>query len=144
MLTANQVAEYILTLSDPDEGDIISNLKLQKLVYYCQGFYLAMYDAPLFKEPIVAWEHGPVVESLYHAYKKYGTGAIALPDYIDFSKYSENTEELIKEVYKLFGQFSAWKLRNMTHEEPTWLNTPRNMEISHDVMKDYFKTQLED
>lgn len=144
MLTAGDVARFILTLSDPEEGDTISNLKLQKLVYYCQGFNLAMHDKPLFSEPIVAWTHGPVIESLYHEYKYCGVGAIPMPQDMDFNIYSDEEKGLMKDVYLVYGQFSAWKLRNMTHEEPTWRNTERNHIITHDSMKNYFKTQIED
>ena len=49
-ITANLIAKYILCLSDPKVGDVISNLKLQKLLYYAQGFHLAIYGKPLFIE----------------------------------------------------------------------------------------------
>ncbi|OQY42717.1 MAG: hypothetical protein B6240_13665 [Desulfobacteraceae bacterium 4572_87] len=55
---------------DEEAGDLISNLKLQKLVYYAQGFYLALYDEPLFNEPIEAWTHGPVIRELYRSYNE--------------------------------------------------------------------------
>ena len=51
-ITASKAAKYILSLSDPDQGDIISNLKLQKLLYYTQGIHLAVYNKPLFDDPI--------------------------------------------------------------------------------------------
>ena len=57
---ANDIARYILTLSTPEVGDIISNLKLQKLLYYVQGFHLAIENEPLFMEDIQAWQYGPV------------------------------------------------------------------------------------
>jgi uncharacterized phage-associated protein len=63
--TAKQVAEFFLAKTDEDEGDLISNLKLQKLCYYAQGLALAVRDQPLFPEPIEAWLHGPVVPTLY-------------------------------------------------------------------------------
>lgn len=144
MLTANDVAKFILAQSDPEEGDIISPLKLQKLVYYCQGFHLAEYNEPLFSEQIVAWDHGPVVESLYQFYKDYSRQAIPLPDEIDFDIYTTEQKKLMEEIYRIFGQFSAWKLRNMTHDEPPWKNANRNEVISHEAMMEYFKTQLED
>lgn len=62
MLTANDIAKYFLALSNNEEsGELISNLKLQKLLHYAQGFYLALYDQPLFHEPIEAWAHGAVI-----------------------------------------------------------------------------------
>ena len=144
MLTAHQVAEYILSLSDPDEGDIISNLKLQKLLYYAQGFHLALYGDPLFPEKIVAWNLGPVVPEVYHEYKTYGSNHIPPPDDINFEIYSEEIRELLKDVYTIFGQFSAWRLRQMTHDEPPWRDTPSENVISLKRMKEYFVTQLAD
>ncbi len=143
MLTCYDVAKYFLCSVDEEAGDLISNLKLQKLVYYAQGFHLALYGTPLFSERIEAWAHGPVVPELYHAYKCYGSGAIPQPDNIDYSIYDQKTRELLDEVYSVFGQFSAWKLRNMTHDEPPWKNVSDTAgEITHKSMQQYFKTQL--
>jgi len=141
MLTANNVARYFLSLADDDAGDLISNFKLQKLVYYAQGFHLAIYNEPLFGEDIEAWTHGPVVPDLYHLYKCHGFGAIPKPTDIDFDIYSDEVTELLDEVYDVFGQFSAWKLRNMTHEEPPWEKSKKHAGIiSKSSMKEYFKT----
>jgi uncharacterized phage-associated protein len=57
----------------------------------------------------------------------------------------ENIRTLLDEVYKVYGQYSAWKLRNLTHEEPPWLDAYQaspGMTISHNAMRDYFKTLL--
>ncbi len=143
MRSCHQVADYFLSLSDPETGDLISNLKLQKLVYYAQGFHLAVFDEPLFGERIEAWTHGPVVPDLYHTYKQHAAGFIPPPDSIDTSCFSDDQKELLDEVNEVYGQFSAWKLRNMTHEESPWIEASTNQgEISHDAMKEYFKTQL--
>lgn len=56
------VANFFLSAMDDDAGDLISNLKIQKLVYYAQGVHLAMFDTTLFDEEILAWEHGPVAK----------------------------------------------------------------------------------
>jgi uncharacterized phage-associated protein len=142
MPNAKHVAEFFLQLSEPEVGDILSNLKVQKLVYYAQGFHLAMYDKPLFDEQIVAWEHGPVVESLYHEFKAYGSNPIPQPENFDVEVFSAEQIELLKEIYQVYGQFSAWKLRNMTHSEKPWLATGRNQVIENDILSEYFKTQL--
>ncbi|WP_300674676.1 type II toxin-antitoxin system antitoxin SocA domain-containing protein [Desulfoluna sp.] len=144
MLTCHDVADYFLSLTDEEAGDLISNLKLQKLVYYAQGYHLALFDRPLFNEPINAWTHGPVVPVLYHRFKEYGAGAIPTPESLDLTKIPTDVRELLDEVYDVLGQFSAWKLRNMTHEELPWLEAkdkPGNL-IAQDSMREYFKTQL--
>lgn len=143
MLSCYDAAKYFLAQASEEAGDLISNLKLQKLVYYAQGFHLALYDEPLFPEAIEAWTHGPVVPDLYHHYKKYGAGAIPRPEDIDFSIYDEETKSLLDEVYSVFGQFAAWKLGNMTHEEAPWKLAAQNSgKITHQSLKEYFKTQL--
>jgi uncharacterized phage-associated protein len=153
MLTCQQVADYLLyldnfKLDDEPVGDI-SNLKLQKLVYYCQGFSLALHNVPMFQEDIEAWPHGPVVRSLYEANKQYGADVIPCPNSFDAAIYSLAQKTVIEEVYKVYSQFSPWKLRELTHTEPPWLFTSNNGKtfftvITHDTLKNYFVTQLED
>ena len=124
------VANYFLAQTDEEAGDLISNLKLQKLVYYAQGFHVAMFNMkPLFNEPLEAWTHGPVVVSLYHAYKSFGSGPIPRPKDFDPDVLTSEIRELLDEVYKVYGQYSAWKLRNLTHEEP-WCNNFTRLTLS--------------
>lgn len=142
MANVYDVAKYFLAQADEDVGDLISNLKLQKLCYYAQGFHLAMFNRPLFDETIEAWMHGPVSPDLYQRYKEYKGGAIPCPDDVDFSVFTDEQRELLDEVYAVYGQFSAWKLRNMTHEESPWVDTPTNGVITQERMRDFFVTRL--
>jgi len=143
-VSVSDVAKYFLTLGDEEVGDSISNLKLQKLVYYAQGFHLAINNEPLFADTIEAWAHGPVVPSLYHDYKDSGSLSIPVPTDFDINKLSRVVRELLDEVYKVYGQFSAWKLRNMTHEEPPWKDAyGKTGIISQRAMKEYFLTLVE-
>jgi uncharacterized phage-associated protein len=141
-LTAKDVAEYFLTLVDEDAGDLMTNMKLQKLLYYAQGVHLALYGQPLFQDKIEAWTHGPVVPSVYHEYKKYASGALPRPKEINLDRFSKEQQEVLNEVYQVYGQFSAFILRNMTHDEPPWKDTQDGEVISHEAMKKYFKTRL--
>lgn len=142
MHTATETAKWFLAhnrIMTADEGaDLISNLKLQKLLYYAQGSFLAVTGKPLFDDDIVAWDHGPVVESVYHQYKCNGSNGIPFDEDFDPAQFSKEENELLQEVYDTFGQYSAWKLRNMTHDESPWQNTPRNGVISKDSIKEYF------
>ena len=142
-VTAEDVANYFLLKSDPEIGDIISNLKLQKLVYYAQGFHLAMFDKSLFDEEIEAWEHGPVVRQLYQKYKKHGSDAITKPSEFNPSIFTKKQVSLLDEIYLIIGQYSAWKLRNLTHSEPPWIKARKgNGTILADEMKRYFKKRI--
>ena len=143
-LTARDVADYFLDSVREEVGDNISNLKLQKLLYYAQGLHLALHDEPLFSEPIVRWQYGPVVRSVYDAFKGYGAGAIPRSEDFDASKYDDRTREVLDETLLVYGQFSALRLMDMTHSEPPWRETPSNDVIAGEILRDYFKTQLID
>ncbi len=120
-----------------EDTDDISNLKLQKLLYYAQGCFIAINDRPLFEDDIVAWTHGPVVEAVYKEFKKYGSKGIdEIYDNVDIN---EDDESLLVDVYEVFGKYSAWGLRNMTHSETPWQTTERNGVIDLEVIKQYFK-----
>lgn len=144
MLSATDVAAYFLAKVEVEDGELISNLKLQKLLYYAQGNHLALHGEILFPEPIEAWNHGPVVPSVYHEYKHYGASNIPCPEDFDATQYGEDVQDFLDEVYSVYGQFSAWKLRQMTHEEPPWKEAFENgrTRISPDAMKAFFKTLL--
>ena len=140
MNKALDIANYFLAKADGEAGDLISNLKLQKLLYYAQGFHLAMHGKALFKEDIEAWTHGPVVPEIYQYFKGYGDAALPHPKKVP--AFSEQTVDFLDEIYKVFGQFSGWKLRNMTHAESPWKSTRPSNTISHKALTSYFKTQL--
>ncbi|MAC47020.1 MAG: hypothetical protein CMI12_09215 [Oceanospirillum sp.] len=146
MISVREVANYMLHRDAMNEGDGLSNLKLQKLVYYAQGFHLAIFDQPLFEERIEAWTHGPVTPELYQQYKSFGKNPIPLAGDSGLKQcvFSDNQRELLDEVFEVFGQYSAWKLRDMTHEESPWLNNESHAGvISPDEIKEYFKTRIQ-
>lgn len=142
MAHVSNVARYFLSLAEEEAGDDVSNLKLQKLLYYAQGFHLALFDKPLFTNEIRAWTHGPVVADVYHDYKRYGSGVIPRTE-CELEALTTEEKELLDEVYQVYGQYSAWKLRNMTHEEAPWVNAyaqGADTVISPAAMRDFFQT----
>lgn len=142
MNNAMDIAKYILTLMEDDAGDLISHLKLQKLLYYTQGFGLALLDRPVFGERIVAWQHGPVVPAVWEEFKGYGSDPIPKPEGFNGDVINADSRGVINEVYTVYGQFSAWKLRNMTHDESPWKDVRVNEEITHAALKAFFDTQI--
>ena len=133
---AEEIAQWFINrcYNDPENGEFISNLKLQKLLYYAQGASLALRGKRLFNDRIIAWEHGPVVYEVWNKYR----GQMAIEDVNDVN-IDDETDSLLETVYKVFGQFSAWKLRDMTHKEDPWEQTAQNKEIKIDLIKKYFE-----
>jgi len=139
--SAENISKYLIyKAAQEDGGELLSNMKLQKLLYYCQGFYYAMYKEKLFEDKILAWQYGPVVSEVYHRYKNFGSNGIKLdterPPEINLS---DNQTEMIDDVYDFFKQFSAVKLMEMTHNEDPWKDTRFNDEISLEKLYQHFK-----
>lgn len=143
-VTALQVARRFLAKQDEAAGDLISNLKLQKLLYYAQGLYLAWKGTPLYSERIEAWQHGPIIPNAYHAFKQYQGKPIPIEEArTDEPIQDGEIKDFLNEVYDVFGQYSAWKLRNMTHEEDPYREAEANGgTISQDSMRRYFQRYL--
>jgi len=95
MYTALDIAKYFITLANPETEDFITNLKLQKLLYYAQGFHLALFGKPLFRESLEAWQYGPVVPEIYRIYKQYGSSPLPQPDDFNIEQYDRQTQELL-------------------------------------------------
>lgn len=141
------VARYFLAQQEEEAGDLISNLKLQKLCYYAQGLALATRDQPFFESPIEAWLHGPVVPALYREYRSYGSAPIPAPADFDVAKIAAADRMILDDVHTYYGQFSAWRLRQMTHGEAPWKNAyveDANHEISYDALMAHFRGEVDD
>lgn len=136
---AIEIANYFLFKAQQEGQELLSNLKLQKLIYYAQGLHLAVYGKPLFDEEIKAWQYGPVVPSLYHNYKVFGASGIPADDAFDPSSIDEKTREFLDEIYKFLGQFSALRLMDLAHSDKCWIDAGDGNEITHQAMTDCLK-----
>ena len=130
--------EYIRDFENEDTDDR-TNMKLQKLLFYAQSAFLAIKGVPLFNNNILAWEHGPVIPEIYDKFKINGNKGITEYNENDLKDISKDDVNLLIDVYNLFGEYSAWGLRNLTHSENPWKSTKRNDVITIDKMANTFK-----
>ncbi len=142
MCTAVNVANYFLRCPEyQDPSDAISNMKLQKLLYFAQGHALAVLGKSLFAEEFEAWEHGPVLPSIYKKYKKYGAEKITPPTSLNLKNFTAEEKNLLDQVWQVYGGYSAWGLRNLSHNTPPWKNHKDDRSvIPQEEMKAYFIT----
>lgn len=142
------IADYFVWLAN-ETGSFISNLKLQKLVYYAQAWHLALHDAPLFEEDFQAWVHGPVIPSLYQEYRAFGWQPIlkeATP------RLPEDVFQFLNEVAEEYFACDAYELERMTHVEDPWNwargdlppDEPSNEVIKKEWMKEYYGARVEE
>ncbi|MGE0561964.1 MAG: Panacea domain-containing protein [Flavobacteriales bacterium] len=135
-INASTVAKELINISYREEGTDITNLKLQKLLYYVQGTSISMLGEKMFPEKIIKWQYGPVVKNIYHEYKEYSNQIIPIQDQkINIPK---KYLDVINMVYDFFGQYSAVKLMHMTHSEPPWNTVEIGEEITGEIMKPFF------
>ena len=121
--------------------EYITNLKLQKLLYYVQAISLQVFEKIAFKEKIIAWSYGPVVNEVYQKYKENHSNEIKTEEKV--KKLSSGLEKVINEVIDSYGSMEANKLIDFTHEEEPWKNTEINKEIKTDIIKEYFNKVYE-
>jgi uncharacterized phage-associated protein len=118
MTTALAVANAFIQLAESN-GAPISNMKLQKLAYFAQGFYAAFSDGQaLFEDEIEAWKYGPVIPDLYHKFKIYLAGAIpSSHPYREETPLNPRERSVVEWVFKNLGQHSAIKLSDFSHTQ---------------------------
>lgn len=143
MTTADDIARFIL------DRRAMTAMKMEKLVYYSQGWHLARTGTPLFEEPIEAWVNGPVVRELYDQHRgRFSLSAWpnGAPDAL-----SADQRRLVEEILGTYGERSAGWLSQLTHSEEPWRSareglpdTARSSAIIDPVtMERYYRNQEE-
>ena len=129
----------------------VTPLTLQKLLYYIQGNYAAIYDKPLFDAPCEAWVHGPVYRNVYNLFRDFKYNPIDDDRFVPLKEsalpLTPEAKEVVDRVLDTFGMYSGKVLESITHKEAPWLDARRGFlpdetshaEISLDAMKAYFK-----
>lgn len=152
MLKAQDIADYFIWLAN-DSGSFLSNLKLQKLVYYAQAWYLAIYGQPLFDEDFEAWIHGPTIPSLYQKYRQFHQ--LPIVQEIDREQLAQklgNTIKFLQDVAEEYFACDAYELERMTHIEEPWIrarkglanDVPSHAIIDKQWMKEYYSSRVKE
>ncbi len=131
------IADYFLDLA-AQNGVELTPMKLQKLVYFANGWHLALRGEPLIDEQVQAWTHGPVIQTLYNAFRRYGVRPISAkaiqhswvgepwpgrsecvshtPVVGDEPARDEFVKSFLDRIWDVYSKYSAIQLSNMTHE----------------------------
>lgn len=154
------ISRYVINKCNR-ENIIISNLKLQKLLYLIQGFYLAFYHQRCFDDDIQAWDYGPVCPNAYHEFKRFGANNIPTINFYEEiyfedgtikckkhefnnDEIDQDTRDIINAVIETYGHYSATSLVNITHAQLPWNKTyyshpsEKNVIIDEKLIEEYF------
>lgn len=134
MPSAKQVASYFIEKSSQlNENNDLTNLKLQKMLYFAQVEHLKEYAKPLFDDPIEAWQYGPVVPVVYEWLKGCGAYQISRFDVeTSVDGLNEETVSFLERIWNKYSRYSAFGLVDKTHEPGSaWFKTYDNGKGSH-------------
>lgn len=151
------IAQYVINKAI-DKEKPVSNLKLQKILFYIQVNFLTINNKPCFNEPIVRWRHGPVVEEVYAKYGRFIGKPITVwqkdRTYLTFDKsfnvvtvvkkfnygdINKNHRILIDSVIDKLISIDGWDLVNMTNNEKSCINTTAKYEITQTMINKYHR-----
>ena len=121
MIDSLNVARYFIIRAYEEGREAeMTNMKVQKLLYYAQSLHLALYNEPLFAEEIQAWRYGPVCPPAYNFYSEFEAKQLPIPDKESLLQLPREKKELLEEIWEYFGGYHAYKLSDMTHLEFPW------------------------
>lgn len=116
-----QVANwFIKNLTDVEAGEVVTHLKVQKLLYFAQAWHMLGLDRPLFDEELQAWPHGPVEPSVWRAFRDHRWNPIPAPEGDVDEGLEADTLGILQQVRDIYGAYSAKKLEEMSHAERPW------------------------
>lgn len=132
------------------EEDIekISNLRIQKLLFFIYGFYWKEKKQEIIPITFEAWEHWPVIKELYSfIINNLDKSNMKRNNEIDFNwfkdaktpKYDKN---LLNKILKYLSQFSTIRLVNASHKTEPWLFTENSNVINNEEIKKWFEKDV--
>ena len=141
---ANMFVEFVNAIPD----DSIDNMKVNKLCYYSQAWCLTRLGYPLFSDDVEAWKYGPLIPSVYNAFKCCGKNPIIEPTYhFDEDKLTSEELSLLVDVYMTYGKYTSIALSDKTHQPGTPWKTVfeegKNNTIPNDLMVKWFSESNE-
>lgn len=146
MANAHDVALFFIEIAQEQAkknlGDPMTNLRLQKLLYFAQGWHLSRYGRPLFEEELLKWPYGPVVKSVYQKYSSFKKEGISTEESLDADAFTQDEYSLLLDVVREYDQFATSRLVDMTHEGGTpWDRANPQGVISKESIRDYFRAK---
>lgn len=149
-MKVQDVAKYVIARYD-NVGDLVTNKKLQKILYYIKAWGLVYFKDGVIDEPFEAWIHGPVCRPVYQEYKRFKYNPIEIDYkglssslYINKFRNEQKGEDkdkvdLIDAVFQKYGKLTSLELELLTHSEYPWIEARYGLspiETGDKVIKD--------
>lgn len=119
MYSAQCVANFLINECNRQNVPI-TNLKLQKLLYFVQGEYVRSYNERLIDDDFYAWQLGPVVPEVYYKFAIYSSSPIPEQKVGDSESLPVQVQEKIALLLPWYMNMSTWDLVDLSHEQDPW------------------------
>jgi uncharacterized phage-associated protein len=156
MSAALEVAKYLIELAtrEDEEAEPMTHMRVQKLLYYAQGWHLGLFGRPLFAEPLQAWKNGPVVPAVYEEVKPIVGSEPARPlkpADLGPADLSGRDKVFLEALWQKYLAYSASGLKELSHAESPWIEArgakaegeSSDAEITLESLRRYFGAQAE-
>lgn len=141
MTTAMQIASWMLARAATSGVSNMSNMKLNKMLYFAQAHHLAATGTTLFDDHVEAWDHGPVVYDVYTEFSRFKGDPIQTDDIPVPPELDEVAEDVLAQVWAIYSHRTAAQLRAMSHDDPPYVDhytgTHRTV-MPVDEIRDYY------
>jgi uncharacterized phage-associated protein len=139
---ATTIADWFL-IRAASEGEALTQMKLQKLVYFAHGWNLGIHSEPLISDPIEAWRWGPVIKSLYRRYAECGSQGLPTPRGMR-GDIDGKADALLNRIWDVYKRNSASELSAVTHKPGSpWAETYRDVKplriIPNELIERHYK-----
>lgn len=144
-----QIANHLLSKAYVSREKLTS-VQVLKLVYLAHAWKLAIYGEPMIRQTVMAWEYGPVIEKLYKAVAKYGSGAVDDPiETAAWSYYyadlSPQDRDILNQVWDRYSGFSGVELCSICHKSGTpWTQVAIGDKIPNELIESCYRGFLEE
>ena len=126
------------------QDEQVTAMKMQKMLYFLYRDFLREFKVSLFSERFSAWKYGPVLESVYHTYKGFGSDGIkgygGTPAYALKEEDDPDLRRLIRKIWAACLPYNGIDLSKMTHRpESAWYkawNRSRTYLQEEDIFND--------
>ena len=140
-----QIANYLIVKSKY----VVTNLKLNKLLYYVYGVNLVVNPGETIDESPQAWKYGPVFPTVYHGFKEFGAGSITNVKLGVEDIKSPDVKLAADKVFEHYFGMESYQLVNLTHKQGSpWVQTyrpwKRHAVIDDGIIRQYFAENIVD
>lgn len=147
MVTALDVANFFI-VHCKDTEDPMTNARVNKYVYFAQGYSLGRTGKPLFEDKIEAWDMGPVIPDLYDRFKTHKNYPLTdIEGEYNPEAFTKDELQILIDVMIDFRNMSTEAVIDKTHEDGTpWrdvYNKGHNNPIDNLMMKEFFSKEMD-